>query len=197
MNKTSYAKCDECSLLKNKFVPSEINNNRLVFIAEAPGLTETIQRKPLVGAAGKELMNILSLLGHKREDFSYLNACCCRPVDIVDGKEYNRTPTVDEIRCCNDRLLHELEKLSPLVVVVLGLRGYIALGGSTDKRMGDIEGIHLRVNKKFDAFVTYHPAAIIHSGHGTSKSDAIRNKMMVTINSALDFKRESKQLELL
>jgi len=196
MSKAKFAKCEECSLLKNKFVPSEFNSNKLAFIAEAPGLTETIQGKPLVGAAGKELMNILSLLGYKREDFSYLNACCCRPVDIVDGKEYNRTPTVSEIRCCNDRLLHELEKLSPLVVVVLGLRGYIALGGSADKRMSDIEGVHLIVNKKFDAFVTYHPAAIIHSGLGTSKSDLIRSKMMVTINTAIS-QTQDKQLVLL
>lgn len=167
--KAEHAKCDECTLKNNKFVPTKVHSTNLVVLAEAPGLNETIEGEPLVGVAGKELNSIMKECGLNREDATYMNSVNCRPT----AGEKNRTPTELEIECCHDRLIYELDQLNPNIIIVMGKTPYTALGGSMFVRMADVVGTELLYlgNR---AIITYHPAAISHSGGANSE----RGKMI-------------------
>ena len=66
----------------------------IIFLSEAPGLTETQKKIPLIGKAGQVYEKyILEGLGLKREDVWTTNVCLCRPPD-------NRKPTPEEREAC-------------------------------------------------------------------------------------------------
>lgn len=193
--KIKYAKCDECTLKSNKFVPSEINDSKILVLAEAPGLDETKEGKPLVGRAGQDLAAMMAELGMKRQDVSFINSVGCRPT--LESK--NRTPTEREINCCNNRMAYEIGQLNPDIIIAMGKTPYIALGGKvfTGFRMADVVGTEFKY-KNSRVIITYHPAAISHSGGFTSE----RGKMLCdeikrAFIKALEAKQFNKQLELL
>jgi uracil-DNA glycosylase len=195
--KAPFAKCDECSLKENIFVPSEIHKSRICLLGEAPGYYETKDGRPFTGVAGADLNRIIEELDAKREDFNYLNAVSCRPTYIDNGRIKNRTPTNEEIKYCNERLIVELEELSPIVIVAMGKIPYVALGGSTKVLMRDVAGTHFVWRNKFDVYVTYHPAAISHSGGiNTTVGKLTRDKIKEQLAIALKAEPKDKQLKL-
>jgi DNA polymerase len=199
MQKTPLADCDRCGLKDGIFVPSEVNDkkSKVAFLAEAPGANETKDGKPFTGAAGAEINKILIELGANRKEINLLNSCGCRPTVQIGERISNRTPTFDEIRCCNKRLFNELDTLNPQVIVALGKSAYVALGGNARLNMSDIVGKSMKARNKFDVLVTYHPAAIIHKGGAKSKEGAeIRNHIKMTIEKALKYSPKPKQLSL-
>jgi len=197
VEKAPKALCDVCALKNAIFVPSEINGSTIVALAEAPGYNETKEGRPLVGVAGQDLNKIIESLGKKREDINYVNAVNCRPTKVVDGKTYNRTPTDEEIKCCNQRLIAELEKLSPNVIVCMGKTPYVALGGDEKVVMRDIVGSTFLWKGTFNIIVTYHPAAISHSGGiGTERGKKIRDEIEKAFKIAFATKLKPRQLTL-
>ncbi len=187
------AQCNSCTLINNPFVPSEINNSKMCLVAEAPGYIETLQGKPLVGQAGKDLELIIKELGKERKDFSLLNVCCCRP---LDGNK-NRTPTELEITCCKFRLFSELKIINPIAVVAMGKVPYLAFGGNPKTLMKDVVGSHFSW-ESYEVFITYHPAAIVHSGGiNSSVGKIIKDKIKEQIKNAIQYKPEPRQLRML
>jgi len=197
MIKATSGKCEECPLKNNVYVPSELHDSKVLFLAEAPGYHEAQEGRPLVGVAGQDFNRIVESLGAKREDGNYINVVTCRPTKVVDGKTYNRTPTDVEIRCCNDRLYAEVEALQPVIIVCMGKIPYVALGGDTKVAMKDIVGTKFTWRQKYSVIVTYHPAAIAHSGGtGTERGRLIRDEIEKTVKEALSIKHIDKQLRL-
>ena len=203
--KAPFADCNNCTLINNIFVPSEYHKSRIAILAEAPGYYESIEGKPLVGVAGQEFNRIVESIGVTRENFAILiNSVSCRPTKIVNNKELNRTPTNDEIKYCNERLAHEIEQYDPLVIVAMGKIPYIALGGTiyTGFKMGDVIGKEFMFRDKWKVIVTYHPAAISHSGGVTSENgkryrDAIKNVLEKSLEvKPQEVLHKNKQLEL-
>jgi len=201
MPKAPYAKCDSCPLKDNIFVPSEINNSRILALAEAPGFHETQEGKPLVGVAGPAMNRIIESINTCREKFAtFVNAVSCRPIKIEDGKERNRTPTDQEVACCNDRLAHEIESINPLVIVAMGKIPYMALGGTVfpNFKMSDVIGTEFLYKNKYKVIVTYHPAAITHSGGvSTERGKLIRDEIKKVFERAQTVKHIDRQLKLI
>jgi uracil-DNA glycosylase family 4 len=170
MEKYIKAKCDICPLKDSIFVPSELHKSNIVALAEAPGYYEALQGRPLISdqpsSAGRVLSEIWEELKVSRDDFYLVNAVSCRP---TDGRS-NRTPTDEEINCCNDRLIAELKLYNPTVIVAMGRVPYVALHGKVDSqfRMSSVAGTEFIWNN-IKVLVTNHPAAVGHSGGKNSE----------------------------
>lgn len=198
MEKAPKGRCDECSLIKAVLVPSELHEkSKVLFLAEAPGFHEAQEGRPLVGVAGQDLNEIIEKCEGKREDGNYINAVTCRPTKVEGGKTYNRTPTDAEIKFCNDRLLAEIEKLQPTIIICMGKVPYVALGGDGKSAMKDLVGSTFTWKGKYDVIVTYHPAAISHSGgKSTQRGREIRDEIQRAVKIAFATKPRPKQLGL-
>lgn len=147
--------CRDCVLSKNrtKVVPGEgPDNAEVLFVGEAPGWHEDQQGRPFVGAAGKYLDELLSLIGLKRESVYIANVIKCRPPN-------NRDPLPVEIESCKKWLDLQIKLIAPKMIVTLGrhsLARYFP-GQSIGKLHGtskEIDGII--------CYAMYHPAAALH-----------------------------------
>jgi uracil-DNA glycosylase len=140
----------------------------LVLVGEAPGEQETLQGRPFVGKAGKNLDGFLQTLGILREDIYITNVVKFRPVHEHPrtGSLSNRPPTREEIDLCFSFLLQELAIIQPKVVVTLG---NVALKAATDDRKAVIGQYHGKPaplelhGQSFTLFPLYHPASIIYN----------------------------------
>lgn len=86
---------------------------QIVLIGEAPGKNEDEQGLPFVGAAGKFLDEMLSMIGLKRGDVYITNIVKYRP-------PANRDPLPDEKSAFLPFLKAQLEVIKPKLVVTLG-----------------------------------------------------------------------------
>ena len=95
-------------------------NARLVLVGEAPGKQETLQRRPFVGQAGKNLDEFLQVVGLEREDLYITNVVKFRPFKLNEetGRTSNRPPTREEIELSRGWLYKEIEIIRPMVVVI-------------------------------------------------------------------------------
>lgn len=124
----------------------------IMFIAEAPGLQETIYERPLTppGTSGRVYQNILKYLGLTREEVYTTNTVLCRP-------EKNRDPLPYEAKRCEDFFVRQIELVKPNLVVTFGrfaaqtMLGYIKITEEHGK---------IKHSEKFnvDVFPMYHPA---------------------------------------
>ena len=135
---------------------------RVALIGEAPGEQETLQGRPFVGKAGKNLDEFLALSGIHREDVYITNTVKFRPVKTsAAGNLVNRAPSQEEIRLCLPFLKRELALVKPEVIVTLGnvplkaLAGREAVIGEAHGQWLDWEGVRL--------YPLYHPASIIYN----------------------------------
>lgn len=100
--------------------------SELMFVAEAPGKDETIQKIPLCGAAGRNLEQYLFRpLGINRHMVWLSNICKCRP-------KGNREPEEDEKEICAQTFLYkEISIIRPKIIVALGKHALSKLTGET------------------------------------------------------------------
>jgi uracil-DNA glycosylase len=141
-------------------IPGDGNPDaKIVFIGEAGGYHESVQRKPFVGQAGKLLDRGLKAIGMPREDVYITNMVKTRPPS-------NRDPFPEELAAYSAYLDRELEVIQPKMVVTLGR---FSMGKFLPGEK--ISGIH---GKKFmvkwhgkDLVVVpmYHPAAALRNGN--------------------------------
>ena len=135
---------------------------RVMLIGEAPGEQETLQRRPFVGKAGKNLDEFLSLAGLDRRDLYVSNTVKFRPTKIsAAGRVVNRPPTKEEIALFLPWLKREIDLVRPQVVVTLGnvplkaLLGNKIVIGDAHGSFRDCEGRML--------YPMYHPASMIYN----------------------------------
>lgn len=84
-----------------------------VFVGEGPGQQEDLQGEPFVGAAGKLLDDMLSIIDLGRHNCYIANIVKCRPPQ-------NRDPMQDEQDACIGYLNEQLAILQPKIIVCLG-----------------------------------------------------------------------------
>ena len=135
---------------------------RVMLIGEAPGEQETLQRRPFVGKAGRNLDEFLELAGIDRSELYVSNTVKFRPTKIsAAGRVVNRPPTREEINLFLPWLKHEMELVQPEVVVTLGnvplkaLMGSKVIIGDVHGAFQDVEGMRL--------YPMYHPASLIYN----------------------------------
>ncbi|MBR4081981.1 MAG: uracil-DNA glycosylase [Clostridia bacterium] len=139
---------------------------RLMLIGEAPGEQETLQGRPFVGKAGKNLDGFLDVVGLHRPDIWISNVVKVRPTKVSDkGRISNRPPSREELALFTPYLYEEIALVKPGVIVTLGnvalqaMLGAKAVIGDHHGQLAEasINGSAVRV------FPLYHPASIIYN----------------------------------
>jgi DNA polymerase len=130
-----------------------------MFIGEGPGENEDKQGRPFVGAAGKFLEEMLSMIGKKREEVFITNVLKCRPPE-------NRDPLPEEVEACWPWLLEQIKIIKPKLIVLLGR--YAMERFLPNQKISRIHGTAVRreipeVGKQV-FYVLYHPAAALYQG---------------------------------
>ena len=137
---------------------------KLMLIGEAPGEQESLQGRPFVGKAGKNLDHFLELAGLRREEIYISNVVKYRPTKIgKTGRISNRPPTSDEVALFAPWLLREIEWVSPRIVATLG---NVPLKALTDAKatIGQMHGRIIEENRAVKPlFALYHPASLIYN----------------------------------
>ena len=134
----------------------------LMLIGEAPGETEVIKRRPVVGRAGKNLDEFLSLAKLSREEIFVSNVVKIRPTEKgPTGRNRNRAPNKEELSLFIPWLMKEIAAVQPKALVTLGNVPLKALAG--DKiTIGDCHGQWQQSKAGIPLFALYHPASIIY-----------------------------------
>jgi uracil-DNA glycosylase len=138
--------CETCTSL----VPGEGSPDAdVVFVGEAPGVTEDRECRPFVGAAGKLLDLVLAEAGLKRSDVYITNVFKARP-------PRNRDPRAAEIAHHLPWLERELALIAPSLIVPLGRHAlsHFARGMT----IGEAHGRLVHAGGR-TLFPLYHPAA--------------------------------------
>ena len=134
----------------------------VMMIGEAPGEQESLQGRPFVGKAGKNLDEFLREAGMDRAALYVTNTVKIRPTKrSAAGRIVNRPPTQEEIRLFLPWLLKEIKLVNPRCVITLGNVPLKALTerGST---VGELHGRLMDWNGR-KLFPMYHPASIIYN----------------------------------
>ena len=140
-------------------IPGDGNcDSEIVFIGEAGGYHESIQRKPFVGNAGMLLNKLLASINLPRESVYITNMVKTRPPE-------NRDPLPEELAAYSRYLDRELEVIKPKVVVTLGRFSMAKF--LPNARISGVHGKKFEVNwngKNILVVPMYHPAAALRNG---------------------------------
>ncbi len=139
-------------------VPGDGNPEaELLFIGEAPGYYESVERKPFVGKSGQLFIKTLAAVGFPRETVYITNIVKVRPPD-------NRDPLPGEIVAYRPYLDREIEIIQPKLIVTLGR--YSMGKFLPDVKISQVHGRLHKLNwKGSDQYVLpmYHPAAALRN----------------------------------
>ena len=136
----------------------------LMLIGEAPGEQESLQGRPFVGKAGKNLDHFLELAGLAREEIYISNAVKIRPTKTSQsGRISNRPPTKEEIALFRPWLMREIAEIQPKMIATLGNVPLAAVTGSK-MTIGQVHGSVISAGETgLPLFALYHPASLIYN----------------------------------
>lgn len=124
------AKCSECPLFDQAFVPPwNIENGEILFVGEAPGTQEVLEGIPFVGQSGQLLDKVIERVGRDPLKIAKTNACLCRPHRQSDGSV---TPPLEALQACQGALETALAAFPGRIVVTLGAASTAALDEHSD-----------------------------------------------------------------
>ena len=134
----------------------------VMMIGEAPGEQESLQGRPFVGKAGKNLDELLELSGIDRGELYITNAVKFRPTKrSAAGNWVNRAPTREEVELFLPFLKRELQLVGPELIVTLGNTPLKALLGPK-ATIGEVHGRMLQWGETA-LYPLYHPASLIYN----------------------------------
>ena len=185
--------CQRCQVLaenRTRVVPGEgAEDADIVFIGEAPGWHEDQQGRPFVGPAGMFLNKLISSIGLRREQVYITNVIKCRPPQ-------NRDPLPTEVQNCRSWLDHQIELISPKMVVTLGR--YSMAMFFPGKSISKIHGTAQRQDNII-YYAMYHPAAALHqqSLRQIVEADMLKiPSILAEAETVSEIKPEPKQLNM-
>ena len=135
-------------------VPGEGSANaKVVFIGEAPGKKESVVGKPFIGPSGKFLRQLIAAAGLKDSEIFITSPVKYLPKHV--------TPKPAEIEHGKIHLFRQLQVIKPKFVVLLGRVACLAVLGQNCSIAND----HGKIigSKGVSYFLSYHPAAALHS----------------------------------
>lgn len=141
----------------------------LMLIGEAPGEQETLQGKPFVGKAGRNLTAFLETVGLDRTQLYVSNVVKIRPTKVSPaGRIVNRPPSREEKELHAPWLMREIAIVRPDALVTLG---NVALQALVQDTVGNRHGRWMRAvvsPPRSEAFTLplfplYHPASVIYN----------------------------------
>ena len=157
--KDEVMQCHLCELSKHRknIVFGEGDEDAdLMFVGEAPGLTEDESGRPFVGRAGELLTDIINkVLFMKRSEVYIANIVKCRPPN-------NATPTLEIANMCKGYLFKQIELVKPKVIVALGSTAYKYLTNDLNTSISKIRGSVISYNN-IKLIPTYHPSYLLRN----------------------------------
>ena len=105
--------CTLCQRRRNVVFGVGNRNADVLFVGEGPGEQEDLQGEPFVGAAGKLLDDMLSIIDLDRKQCYIANIVKCRPPG-------NRDPFEEEQDACIGYLWDQIALIRPKIIVCLG-----------------------------------------------------------------------------
>jgi DNA polymerase len=159
--------CQKCPLYKDRIYPviGEGNHQaKIVFVAEAPGFSETKTGHPFRGPSGKILDELLDSVGIKRQDIYITNL-------LKDRLPNNRNPEMEEIKACYPFLKRQIEIIKPKIICLLGRYAmqFLMEKFGLEEEIQPISKIHGQVfqsNKLLEGvkiIPLYHPAVATYN----------------------------------
>lgn len=124
----------------------------VMFVGEGPGEQEDLRGEPFVGAAGKLLDEMLSIIDLSRENCYIANIVKCRP-------PHNRDPQPAEQDACIGYLRAQVELVRPKILVCLGRIAAMRLIRE-DYRITREHGTWVEKNGIWMSAI-YHPSALL------------------------------------
>lgn len=170
--------CTECPLSRTRHnVVFGVGPEKaeILFVGEGPGQQEDLQGEPFVGAAGKLLDEMLSIIDLGRHNCYIANIVKCRPPG-------NRDPQPEEQDACIGYLREQVRLLQPKLI--------ICLGRIAAKRLIDpdyrITAQHGQWVEKNGVWMTaiYHPSALLRD----------LNKRPETFRDLLSIREKAQEL---
>jgi len=152
--------CDKCPLNGDMVQGDGPHSAKVMLIGEAPGRVEVQVGAPFVGPSGREIDAVyLPLAGLRRRELYVDNVCACRPFSLKGDKK----PPQSAIHYCLPRLIANIAKVDPKVVILLGGTpvGALADGLSLKANHGLVFEREI-AGKLRKVVVMYHPAAAMH-----------------------------------
>jgi DNA polymerase len=161
--------CKKCPLYKTRTYPVIGQGNhraRIIFIGEAPGLSEDKTGHPFCGEAGKVLDELLESTGIKREEIYISNILKCRPLG-------NRDPKTEEIKACTSYLERQIKIIKPEIICTLGnySTAYILEKYGLKDKIQGISKIHGKIfsppkaEDDIKIIPLYHPAVVAYNAN--------------------------------
>ena len=153
------ASCQKCKLGKsrtNLVFGVGKDDADIMFIGEGPGEQEDLQGEPFVGAAGKLLDEMLSIIDLDRSNIYIANIVKCRP-------PMNRDPEEVEQDACISYLREQIRIVNPKIIVCLGR---IAAKKIMDSniRITQAHGDWMCIDGVWH-MAMYHPSALLRDVH--------------------------------
>lgn len=124
----------------------------VMFIGEGPGEQEDLKGEPFVGAAGKLLDDMMSIIDLNRQNSYIANIVKCRPPG-------NRDPKEEEQNACIDYLRNQVALIQPKIIVCLGRIAAMKIIRS-DFRITREHGTWIERNGIWMTAI-YHPSALL------------------------------------
>lgn len=156
---------------------------KAMFIGEAPGEQEDIQKRPFVGRGGQLLNKMLEKIGWKREDVYITNIVKRRPPN-------NRDPLPEEIETYKPYLTKQISIIKPKVIVTLGRfsMNYFLPQAKITRDQGKV----FKINS-FLVVPFFHPAAVLRNPNLLDEYEKEFKKLPVIAEKADEFlKTEAK-----
>lgn len=145
-------KCGLCQTRTNVVFGVGPKNADIMFIGEGPGEQEDLQGEPFVGAAGRFLDEMLSIIDLGRHNCYIANIVKCRPPK-------NRDPLEEEQQACISYLRNQVALIRPKIIVCLGRIAAKKLI-APDYRITQEHGQWHCVNGTWMTAI-YHPSALL------------------------------------
>ena len=147
--------CQACELWKTRnHVVFGVGkqDSPILFVGEGPGQQEDLQGEPFVGAAGKLLDEMLSIIDLGRDNCYIANVVKCRPPG-------NRDPREEEQAACGGYLQEQIQLIQTKMIICLGR---IAAGALIQKDYR-ITREHGKWTNRGGIWYTaiYHPSALL------------------------------------
>ena len=106
-------KCGLCQTRHNVVFGVGPEHADVMFIGEGPGEQEDLKGEPFVGAAGKLLDDMMSIIDLNRDNCYIANIVKCRP-------PRNRDPLETEQEACIGYLRNQVALIQPKIIICLG-----------------------------------------------------------------------------
>lgn len=156
----------------------------VLFIGEAPGMSEDSLGLPFVGPAGKLLDTIVGRAFYSFKDlrYAFTNAVACYPREQKETD--NHAPPKEAIRACKKRLVEFIRIAQPRLIVLVGATAKRSVVGQSDfcERGEDDQPPWIPYGKFVQFAEIVHPAAILR-GPLAQRSLAMQRCVIVLANA--------------